>query len=421
MKPTTSRLILPGVLVLAVAAAATWSWRQAPQAVRVALAEAPARDGVPAISGDAATLISGRRVTPAGRVIRTQSYNWGMAVSPDQSRIALIRPAAVEIVDLGAAAASVRIPPYGAKPAKELGDGTYMGVAFSPDGRLLYFGSANAGEIKALDIASQRVVLTIPLDGRGFRDSFVGDFALSADGKTIYALDQFNYRLVTVDLARRAVVRSVRTGRNPFSVSLSPDGRHAWVTNVGMFEYPLLPGVTEQNRRTAGLAFPAYGVPSREAEEGTVVEGLRVPGLGSPNHPDAMSLVRVDLAAGVVTARVKTGYLVGAERDGRRTIGGSSPGGVVAGRERVYVSNATNDTITIVDAESGEAAGQIDLDVPGLEGLRGVIPFGLALSPDERRLYVACAGLNAVAVVDTGRRAVEGYIPAGWFTSEVAV
>jgi len=421
MKPTTSRLILPGVLVLAVAAAATWSWRQAPQAVRVALAEAPARDGVPAISGDAATLISGRRVTPAGRVIRTQSYNWGMAVSPDQSRIALIRPAAVEIVDLGAAAASVRIPPYGAKPAKELGDGTYMGVAFSPDGRLLYFGSANAGEIKALDIASQRVVLTIPLDGRGFRDSFVGDFALSADGKTIYALDQFNYRLVTVDLARRAVVRSVRTGRNPFSVSLSPDGRHAWVTNVGMFEYPLLPGVTEQNRRTAGLAFPAYGVPSREAEEGTVVEGLRVPGLGSPNHPDAMSLVRVDLAAGAVTARVKTGYLVGAERDGRRTIGGSSPGGVVAGRERVYVSNATNDTITIVDAESGEAAGQIDLDVPGLEGLRGVIPFGLALSPDERRLYVACAGLNAVAVVDTGRRAVEGYIPAGWFTSEVAV
>jgi hypothetical protein len=134
-----------------------------------------------------------------------------------------------------------------------------------------------------------------------------------------------------------------------------------------------------------------------------------------------MSLFRVDLAAGAVTARLKTGYLVGAERDGARTIGGSSPGGVVAGRRWVYVSNATNDTITVVDAAAGAIAGEIELDVPGLERLRGVIPFGLALSPDEARLYVACAGLNAVAVVDTGRRVVEGYIPAGWFTSAVAV
>ena len=122
-----------------------------------------------------------------------------------------------------------------------------------------------------------------------------------------------------------------------------------------------------------------------------------------------------------MTARLKTGYLVGAERDGQRTIGGSSPGGVVAGRRWIYVSNATNDTITVVDAASGTVAGEINLDVPGLERLRGVIPFGLALSPDEARLYVACAGLNAVAVIDTGRRVVEGYIPAGWFTSSVAV
>ncbi len=217
------------------------------------------------------------------------------------------------------------------------------------------------------------------------------------------------------------VLQSVRVGRNPFSVSLSPDGRQAWVTNVGMFEYPLLPGVTEENRETAGLSFPAYGVPSKEAEEGTTAEGLTVPGLGSPNHPDAMSLFRVDLASGLVTARLKTGYLVGGERDGRRTIGGSSPGGVVAGRRWIYVSNATNDTITVVDAAGGTVAGEIELNVPGLERLRGVIPFGLALSPDEGRLFVACAGLNAVAVVDTGRRAVEGYIPAGWFASSVAV
>ena len=46
--------------------------------------------------------------------------------------------------------------------------------------------------------------------------------------------------------------------------------------------------------------------------------------------------------------------------------------------------------------------------MPGLEDLRGVLPFGLDLSPDESKLYVACAGLNAVAVVDTARAQAGG-------------
>ncbi len=431
MQDLTPRRLLVVALLVAAAAAAWW-WTRPLPAVRASLLEPPVRDAAPAITGDTAILISGRRVTPAGRVIRTQSYSWGMAVSPDESRVALVRSGAIELIDLRDPSLSVRIPPYGATPPKELGDGTYMGVAFSPDGRHLYFGSANTGELKVLDLAAStglsassndlaRRIVTIPVDGGGFRDSYLGDFVLDPSGTRIHALDQFNYRLVTIDATTRTVVRSVRVGRNPFSVALAPDGRTAWVTNVGMFEYPLLPGVTDENRRTAGLAFPPYGIPSREAEGGTVAEGLAVPGLGSPNHPDAMSLFAVDIGSGRVTARVKTGYLVGAERDGLETIGGASPGGVVAGTRWIYVSNATNDTVSVIDAASGAMAGQIHLDVPGLERLRGVIPFGLALSPDEGRLYAACAGLNAVAVIDTARRAVDGFIPAGWFTTSVAV
>ena len=416
-----SRVLFVAALLVA-AAGAAW-WNRPHPGVRASLLEPPVTEAAPAISGDTAVLISGRRVTPAGRVIRTQSYSWGMAVSPDESRVALVRSGAIELIDLRNApprmpsGRSVRIPPYGATPPEELGDGTYMGVAFSPDGRLLYFGSANTGELKVLDLADPtedlaRRIVTIPVDGDGFRDSFLGDFVLDAAGTHIHALDQFNYRLVTIDAKSRAVLGSVRVGRNPFSVALAPGGRTAWVTNVGMFEYPLLPGA---------LSFPPYGVPSKEAEEGTVAEGLSVPGLGSPNHPDAMSLFAVDLESGAVTVRAKTGYLVGAERDGLKTIGGASPGGVAAGTRWVYVSNATNDTVSVIDVASGAMAGQVNLDVPGLERLRGVIPFGLALSPDEGRLYVACAGLNAVAVIDTARRSVDGFIPAGWFTTSVAV
>ncbi len=52
---------------------------------------------------------------------------------------------------------------------------------------------------------------------------------------------------------------------------------------------------------------------------------------------------------------------------------------------------------------------------------RGVIPFGLALSPDQKRLYVAESGINAVAVIDVDKLEVLGHLPTGWFPSKVQV
>jgi DNA-binding beta-propeller fold protein YncE len=391
------------------------------QSRTVRVLEPPGVSGFPRIEGDSATLVNGRRVAPAGQLIRVQSYNWGMAIGPDERTVALVNRDAITLVTPGGEPEVRRIPPFGVKATKELGRGSYMGCAFSPDGKLLYYGSADEGRINAFDVASGRVAFSIALDGRGFKDSFAGDFVLSRDGSKLYAADQFNYRLVEVDLARRRVTRSVRVGRNPFAVSLGPDGRSVWVSNVGMYEYPLIPGVRAANRATAGLPFPAYGVPSKEAEEGVEIDGRKIPGLGSPNHPDAMSVFQVDLASARVVRKLKTGYLVGVERDDIRTVGGASPGGVVVGERAIFVSNATNDTVSVIDPETGVIRTEIDLTVPGLEKLRGVLPFGMALSPDGSRLYVACAGLNAVAVVDAAAAKPLGYIPAGWFCTAVEV
>ena len=52
---------------------------------------------------------------------------------------------------------------------------------------------------------------------------------------------------------------------------------------------------------------------------------------------------------------------------------------------------------------------------------RGVIPFGLALSPDQKRLYVAESGINAIAVINVPDFKVIGHIPTGWFPSKVEV
>jgi len=56
-------------------------------------------------------------------------------------------------------------------------------------------------------------------------------------------------------------------------------------------------------------------------------------------------------------------------------------------------------------------------------GFKGSNPNGLALSPDERKLYVTEGGTNAVAVVkldgDMGR--VTGLVPTGWYPNSVSV
>ena len=428
-----TRRTTAGVAVAA-ALAITIGGCRSPSTQNISLVEPPGRAARAHIDQDTAILVNGRRVTPAGRVLRTESYAWGLALSPDGARAALLHQRAFEIVDLREPYAVRRVPPLrtenprtenpetlNSETLNPLGTGSYMGCAFSPDGTRFYYGSANEGRIIVLDVATTTVAGTVELNTGGFEDSFAGDLALSRDGRRLFVVDQFNYRLVTVDVASMRVVQSVRVGRNPFAVALSPDEKTAWVSNVGMFEYPLVPGVTSATRATAGLPFPAYGIPSKEAEDGVDVNGVRVPGLGSPNHPDAMSVFSVDLAAGRVVQRIKTGYLVGVDRDDITTVGGASPGALVVGRARVYVANATNDTISIIDTSTGTSINEIALTLPGLERLRGVLPFGMALSSDESRLYVACAGVNAVAVVDLATERLAGYMPAGWFPSMVAL
>jgi DNA-binding beta-propeller fold protein YncE len=387
----------------------------------ITVLEPPGKDLRPAVGPGRPVLISGRFLTPAGRTALTQSYSWGMAISADESTAVLLSRGAFQVISTAEPKVVDRFPAFGETAPKWLQDGTYMGCAFSPDSQKLYLGSANHGEIVVYDLKTRADVDRININGDGYQDSFLGDFLLSADGRLLYGVDQFNYRMVVVDLGGRRVVRSVRVGRNPFGICLSADAKYAWVSNVGMFEYPLLPGVTPKSGPTAGLSFPAYGVPSKESEEGVVAEGQKIPGLGSPNHPDAMSVFKVELETGRVEAKIKTGYLVGQRRGDINTVGGASPSTVVAGERFAYVSNATNDTISVIDVQRNAIVDQVELLVPGLETLRGVLPFSIALSPDEQSLYVACAGLNAVAVVDLERRRLAGYIPAGWFCSLVHV
>jgi YVTN family beta-propeller protein len=90
--------------------------------------------------------------------------------------------------------------------------------------------------------------------------------------------------------------------------------------------------------------------------------------------------------------------------------------------EYVFVSNGHSDCVTVIDAKTLNKRNEIFLSPePRLKNLRGLIPFGLAISPDQKRLYVAEAGINAVGIIDVPTQRVIGHLPTGWFPSKLQV
>src|SRR5690606_38589145 len=103
-------------------------------------------------------------------------------------------------------------------------------------------------------------------------------------------------------------------------------------------------------------------------------------------------------------------------------VGGSSPNSLVATNDYVFVTNGTNDNISVISIEKDTIVNTIFIKPDErIKQFRGVIPFGLALSPDHQKLYVACSGINAVAVVDVKKLEVSGFIPTGWFPAKLKV
>ena len=379
-------------------------------------------------------LPNGRIITPRGRQIDVAPHPYGLVLSPDGS-IAVtancgVQPFSVSIISgLQGENPSVRQIPKGFDTDEGVLASVYMGLAVSPDNSTLYVGGGQEGKIVIFDLASDARTSEINANGlfagRSFEDSYIGDLALSRDGRTLYALDQANFRLLIASTEDRRLQSNVPLGRYPFGLALSPDGQRVYAANVGMFEYSRIEGVDIENPERQGLLQPPFAFQSKEAREGLEKEGYRIPGLGDPNVTESFSVWEVDVADPAdprVTAKIKTGVLVGEMVEGIPAIGGASPNSVAATDTRVFVSNGNNDTISVIDTAKDAVVQTIRLTLDKrLKNLRGTIPFGLALSPDQKRLFVAEAGVNAVAVIDTHNGRVLGHLPAGWFPSKVAV
>lgn len=387
---------------------------------KVRILQVPGYDSYCIVDPEGESVIpSGRIVKPAGTFIRIAPDPFGLTLSPDGTVALAVHNNALTLIGTETLEARRESSPF-------QGKGSYMGAAITNDNSIAYLSGGDNGDVIVFDLYTMKAVRRISLNGnfrgRSYEGSFTGDIKLSDDGTKLYILDQFNFRLVTIDLKRSEVISAIPVGRFPLGLDLSHDGKYAYVANTGVFDYPLAPGLTADNIEEAGLDFPPYGFPSEEAVKGVEIEGRYIPGLGTPGVPESVSVWTIDLEGGTVVTKEKTGYRMGEMVEGLEIVGGSSPNSIAAGRNKVYVSNATNDNISVLDPLSGKVTDTIKLNIDSrIDPYRGMIPFGLTLSNDEKRLYVALSGLNSIAVVDTESGTVAGFIPTGWFPTRVEI
>lgn len=373
-------------------------------------------------------LPNGRFIQPYGATYTVAPHPFGLTLSPDGKTAVTansgVSPLSISILSgIGQEQPRIRQIPEGADTDKGILASVFMGLAIPPAGDRVYVAGGQENCVYVFGLPNGEKLDSIPCAAPGAEHGYIGDLVLNREGKLLYAVDQINFQMLCIDPVSKKVLYRVRTGRYPFGITLSPNGREAYVANVGMYEYQWLPGYDPNNpAQTAMYQLPPLPFGSDAATKGIQSDTLNIPGLGDPNAPESFSVWTIDLDKRQVSAKTKTGVLVGQVLEDFPAVGGASPNSVVATEKYVFVSNGNNDNISVISTEKDTVVATIPLQPdPRLKNWRGVIPFGLTLSPDQKRLYVAEAGINAVAVIDTEKLRVLGHIPVGWFPSKLQI
>ena len=387
------------------------------------------------INKSAKTVIpNGRFITPFGKSVEVAPHPFGLTLSDDGTVAVTANsgtsPISISIIkNLKSNNPTVLQVPPGSSTDEGVLASVFMGLAISPDNKIVYVAGGQENKIYLFSVDSgaklDSVDCSISETGQKTPDGYIGDMKLSKDGRYLYAVDQMLFRLIVVDTQLKKMIASAKTGRYPFGVILSQDEQKAYVANVGMFEYSKIGDIEATKDFKKALDFPPFGFGTEEMKKGIRIDSLDIPGLGDPNVPESFSVWSYSVKNPLqpeILSKIKTGVLVGEIIEGIPAIGGASPNSLAVTDRYVFVSNGTNDNISVIDINRDELVADISLKLhSAMKQFRGVIPFGLAVSPNQKRLYVAEAGVNAIGVIDIPKLKVIGHIPSGWFPSKLEV
>lgn len=331
---------------------------------QTAVATQSAAERVGPIPGGGFLLNSGWTLRPAGQQIPVDTFPMSAAVSHNGKYLLVLNggynPPSISIIDVAQKRELGRTPVADA----------WLGLHFSPNGRLVYVGGGSTGKVFEFSFDPETGALTPSRELTAVRDlankgdSFIGDVALSPDGRMLYAADLYKDSIAAVNVQAGKIVDLWKTGRRPYRLLLTPDGTQLLISSWA-------DGTIYQH----------------EASSGTLIAKTRV----GPHASDMYWL-------------------------NKPAPSGESGSSYAA---RLFVAAANTNSVYEFGVSSDSALTMLETINVSLTPLHplGTTPSAVAADKDGRRLYIVCSDANAIAVADiSGVHArVLGFIPTGWY------
>lgn len=266
-------------------------------------------------------------------------------------------------------------------------------IAVSRSGRFALvteYGREQAGSsIGVIDLHDGKTVARIALGDHGRPH---GVRILLGDARAVVTTEASG-SLLLVDIAARKIERAIDVGRGMgHMVALSRDGKVAYVSKIqagSVVRVPLDGGASLERPANEG----AEGI--EVAPDGTVWVANREAGTVTVHDPVTLAIVATLASPGFP---IRVAFTA----DGLHAL----------------VSNAKAGTLRAFDAVTRKPVATVDVVPPGIAPRKtmlgqAALPIGIAVHPDEPRAYVAVAGSDRIAVVDTRTWKVVGHWATG--------
>jgi YVTN family beta-propeller protein len=241
-----------------------------------------------------------------------------------------------------------------------------------------------------------------------------------ARDRTIYAAQGGNDTIAVLTLAADgslAPKSRIKTRPEDFPAGVCLDDRgHLYVTNQR---------AGGKNPFTASGSVAVYDT-RQGAEIGryTFTDSF----FGTSNFPLAICALHDGSKVYVASERDNAVYVLDTHAPTKPTLAAKIPTGthptalvMDKAQRRLFVANADSDTVSVVDTKTDKVTSTLLVRPSVARELPGCTPTALALSADEKRLFVTLADLNAVAVIDLASGQLSGFIPTGWYPTAIAV
>src|SRR5579885_2577976 len=306
-------------------------------------------------------LPNGWRIKPAGRQIPLDTLPMSSALSKDGKYLLVLnggyKPPSISVLTVESPHEIARVPVADA----------WLGLTFSTDGTRVYAGGGSRATVFEFtfsngELKPGREFVVVPQEKRTAED-FIGDVAVSPDGRLIYAADLYHDTILVINPQTGGVIERHKTGRRPYRILFHPDGKAFFVSSWS---------------------------------DGTVY--LHNTSTGTESGHIRLGAHTTDM---VLSDKKPEGGQDGDER------------------YRLFVAAANTNNVFVVavsDSKQMKLTESINVAMTPRHPL-GMTPSAVSLNPDKTRLFVACSDANAVAVADVSeaRSRVLGFIPTGWY------